>query len=288
VRAQGIMWMSARWGGAFTPPLVILTMQFMSWQWAFALFGAIGIVWALIFFLWFRDDPATHPNVNRAELELIHAGGVHSAGHGDVPWGRMLRSRSVLLLWAQYFAVSYPWYFFITWLPTYLQEHRQLSAADSAKMAVFPLFFGGIGCILSGMLAPWAARRLGSVSLGRRVVACAGFLGASIMLFLSIQVKDPLYAMLLMGLGSFCNDLTIPPSWGACMDVGGKYAGTLSGSMNMVGNFAGFVAPTTGGFILKATGGDWNVFLYSMAAFYLLGLLIWPFIDPVTPMERRS
>src|SRR5882724_13047782 len=49
VRAQGITWMSARWGGAFTPYLVYQTFQLMSWQHAFELFGALGVVWAIFF-----------------------------------------------------------------------------------------------------------------------------------------------------------------------------------------------------------------------------------------------
>jgi hypothetical protein len=79
----------------------------------------------------------------------------------------------------------------------------------------------------------------------------------------------------------------MPGAWGACMDVGGKYAGTLSGSMNMMGNMAGFAAPTVTGYVLRWTDGDWNVNLYIMAGVYLLGTLCWPFIDPVTPLEKE-
>ncbi len=70
------------------------------------------------------------------------------------------------------------------------------------------------------------------------------------------------------------------------MDIGGKYAGTLSGSMNMMGNIAGFVAPMVGGYLVQQSGGDYTTFLYTMVAAYLLGALVWPFIDPVTPMEK--
>ena len=46
-------------------------------------------------------------------------------------------------------------------------------------------------------------------------------------------MNDPLLAMLAIGLASFSNDLVMPGAWAACMDVGGKYAGSLSGAMNM-------------------------------------------------------
>ena len=42
VRAQGIMWTFARWGGAFTPPLVIFVLKYMNWRMAFVLFGMLG------------------------------------------------------------------------------------------------------------------------------------------------------------------------------------------------------------------------------------------------------
>ena len=60
-------------------------------------------------------------------------------------------------------------------------------------------------------------------------------------------LSDALVLMVVMGFASFCNDLIMPGAWAACMDIGGKYAGTVSGSMNMMGNLAGFVAPIVGG-----------------------------------------
>src|SRR5215472_3036700 len=62
VRAQGIMWLSARWGGAFTPPLVAAVMLWLSpdavpehgWRRAFAVFGCLGLAWAVVFYVWFR------------------------------------------------------------------------------------------------------------------------------------------------------------------------------------------------------------------------------------------
>jgi ACS family glucarate transporter-like MFS transporter len=287
VRAQGIMWTFARWGGAFTPLLVVFVLQFVSWRWSFVLFGSLGLVWTYFFFRWFRDNPASHRGVNQAELALLGDAGRMASGHGDVPWKKFLRSRTALLLWAQYFFLSYPWYFFITWLPTYLQEYRGLDEATSARYAVFPLLFGGMGCLFCGLISTKVERRLG-MRMGRRALACLGFTGGALFMTLHIQLDSALLAMLAMGMASFSGDLVMPPSWGACMDAGGKYAGTLSGSMNMMGNMAGFVAPWAGGWIVQQTGGNWNVFLYTMAGIYLLGLLCWPFIDPVTPLDQQE
>jgi len=287
IRAQGILWTAARWAGAFTAPLVIFTLGFVNWHWAFVLFGIPGFLWAVCFFTWFRDNPRDHKGVNEAELQVIGDTRGAAASHAKIPWGKLVRSRSVFLLWIQYFCLSFPWYFYITWLPTYLREARHQTPGEIARLAILPLFCGGVGCLFSGFIAGRIAARTGNVRVSRRILACTGFLGASVLLALSIQIASPLWAMVTMGLASFCNDLVMPPAWAACMDIGGKYAGTVSGSMNMMGNLAGFAAPVFGGYVLQRTGGNWNVFLYTMAAIYLVGTICWPFIDPVTPLERE-
>ncbi len=119
----------------------------------------------------------------------------------------------------------------------------------------------------------------------RRLLAYIGFGGASVMLVVSMRLHNPLLAMLAMGLASFCNDLVMPGSWGACMDVGGKYAGTLSGAMNMMGNIGGALSPMVIGYMLHWTKNDWNAPFYVSAASYLVAALLWRFLDPVTPLH---
>ena len=43
VRAQGILWMSARWGGAVAPLLLVLVLQYVNWRRAFELFAVLGV-----------------------------------------------------------------------------------------------------------------------------------------------------------------------------------------------------------------------------------------------------
>jgi ACS family glucarate transporter-like MFS transporter len=285
VRAQGVMWLSARWGGAFTPLLVVLILNHLSWRRAFELFGVIGVVWAVFFYRWYRDNPRQHPSLNEAEKSLLPPPESVIASHGPVPWGRFLRSKTVWLLWAQYMCLSYGWYFYITWLPTYLKEARGVTMTQGALLAGIPLFFGGIGSFFCGYLSTYLERRTGKVKAVRRCLAGVGFFGASMCLVLSVNIEDPLLAMIAMGLASFANDLVMPPAWGACMDVGGKYVGTLSGSMNMMGNLAGGLGPLAVGYILKATGQNWAVTFYVSAAVYFLGIFCWMFLDPVTSLD---
>ncbi len=284
VKAQSILWLSARWGGAFTPLIVVFVLQFVGWRRAFEIFGVLGVVWAVAFWLWFRDDPREHPQVNAAERALLTGADNLASAHTNVPWGRFIASGTTWLLWAQYFCLSYGWYFYPTWLPTYLQEARGQVMARGAVLAGLPLFFGGIGCFVSGFLSARLAPRIG-VRAARKLIAAFGMTGACLMLLLSVKLADPTWAMVAMGLASFCNDLVMPSAWGACMDVGGRFAGTYSGSMNMMGNFGGVAGPIVVGYILEATAHNWALTFYVSAAVYLLGAVLWLFIDPVTPLD---
>lgn len=297
VRAQGILWLSARWGGAFTPLLVAGVLAVVNWRVAFVLFGLLGVAWAVGFHRWFRDRPAEHPSVNAAELALMDGAEANAPGHGKMPWDRLLASPTVWLLWLQYFCMSYGWYFYITWLPTYLREARGVSLEKSALLAGLPLFFGGIGCFVGGWLAKRFAEQWDSVRWARRVVACTGLLAAGAMLIVATKLGDPVWAMVALGLASFSNDLAMAGGWGACMDVGGRHAGALSGSMNMMGNLGGAVGPWVVGLILEAGKAapdakpsleSWITCFLVAAGIYFLGAVAWLFIDPVTPLEEAD
>ena len=74
--------------------------------------------------------------------------------------------------------LAYGWWFYVTWLPTYLREARGTGVTMGALLAGLPLLLGGVGCLISAALIPALARTLGSVVLARRIVAIIGFVGA--------------------------------------------------------------------------------------------------------------
>ena len=287
-RAQGILWTAARWGGAFTPLVAVFVLRFVSWRWTFVVFGLFGAIWVILFSRWYRDNPAEHRGVNRAELALMEDAERSVAGHPKVPWRLLLGSKSVLLIALQYYIVSFSWYFYLTWLPTYLQEHHHLSTVQSARFAVFPLFFCGIGSLFCGAVTPRVTRWTGSLSRTRRLMATTGFIGAAIFLGWSVHMPTAVSSMCLMATACFFNDWVVPHSWASCMDIGGKYAGSVAGTMNLMGNLAGVSSSVFGGYLLQRTGSNWNLFVSVLAAVYVAGAFCWPFIDPVTRFDAAE
>jgi sugar phosphate permease len=280
------MWLCTRWAGAVTPLLVVWVISLAGWRWTFALFAAPGILWAVIFYWWFRDHPRDHPSVNAAELELVNEPRHDTPGRVQVAWSKILRSRTVWLLVVQYFCFGYGWYFYITWLPTYAKEALGLDLKKAALLSGIPLFFGGFACIISGWLAGWLVRCGFALARVRRGLAYAGYGGAAAMVLLLPHIANPLLAMVVMGLASFSLDLTLPLCWRTAMDVGGKYAGTVSAGMNTAGQIGGAVGPVVVGYILQYMNGNWPLTFALSAAIYALGGLCWVWIDPVTPLDK--
>jgi ACS family glucarate transporter-like MFS transporter len=284
-RAQGMLWLSARWSGAFTPLVVAYVLDLITWRRTFEIFGLLGIVWAVAFYWWYRDDPRTHPSINDAELALLPPREQSAVG-AIVPWRRIVGSLSVWLLCIQYACLSYGWYFYVTWLPTYLREARGTSVKFGALLASLPLLLGGLGCMVGAQMIRRLARVHGNIVLARRSVAIVGFVGAAASVFAFTQVADPVRAMLLLGLAGFFNDFVMPACWAGCMDIGGRYSGTVSGTMNMVGNIGGALSPLIIGYILTWNPGNWTLTFYVSSAIYLMGGVCWLFIDAHTPLEK--
>jgi len=298
VRAQSILWLGARWAGAFTPVLVVKFLEIVSWRQAFMILGALGAVWAVVFYLWYRDNPCDHPGVNAAERDLLSKNASYSSGHGNVPWSLLISSPWTWMIWAQYFFLSYVWYFYVTWLPTFLDlTYGSKTAAENGGVAVtglsptylgllagVPLFFGGFGSLISGFLERRLTDFTGNLKLTRRIQGCVSFIGAAIALVVAANTTNPIAVMLALGMASFFGDLTLPCSWGVCMDVGGRYAGTYSGSMNMMGNLGGVVAPIVTGYIV--INNNWTPVFYISAFACVLASLCWAFLNPKRTLDE--
>ena len=79
------MWLSARWGGAFTPPLVAIVMGQVGWRHTFQLFGGLGVIWAVIFYRWYRNNPLDNPKLNAAERELVRTASANAGRTATCP-----------------------------------------------------------------------------------------------------------------------------------------------------------------------------------------------------------
>jgi MFS family permease len=271
VRAQAVMWAFGRWGGALAPPVAFFVIYHFGWRLGFVALALLGVAWVAAFLPWFRNDPAEHKSVNKEELALLESSRALVLHDHGMPWYRLLLQRDIFFLGLQYFGFSYTWYFYVTWLPTWLQQARGLEPGTAAGYAMIPLALGGCGSIVSGFLP---------LSVPRKWVAIFGFSATAILICIIPNVPGVALPMALMGLASFTSDLTMPISWNTCVEIGKQYTATVSSTMNMLGNFAGFVAPVVFGMILQETDNNWAAVMYTMAAAAVVSAACWFFLEP--------
>jgi MFS family permease len=276
-RAFGLTIMAAALGGAATQPLVVALLERLSWRQAFPLFGAVGIVWAALWFWWFRDDPREHGAVNAAELALI--GGDPESPHPPVPWARLLRSRGLMVLCAMYFGAIYGWYFYLTWLPTYLLRARGFDLHAVGWLAALPLLAIAAGSLAGGAVSDVLARRFGA-RVGLRAPGLVGLPLAALAIVGAVATPEPDTAAYLLASAAGLAALGVAPAWAVCLSIGGRHAGVVSGAMNTFGNLGGMLSPVVVGWSL-ASWNSWEAPLYTVAAGYVLSAVCWLGIDPL-------
>ena len=281
--AEGLKAASSRLGAAVAPYMVVTLLGFMSWRGVFLAFGSIGFLWAAAFYFWFRDQPAQHPSPNAAELAIIPAP-EGDRGHASAPWGRYFAAPSLWMLSIQWFCHFYAFYFYITWLPTYLQQVRGVAIARSALLAGLPVLMAAVGSLAGGWTLAAAIRRMGDIRRARKLMGYVSYVAAAALMLLAIRPASAEFAVVLMALSSFAAELSTPLTWTTAMDLGGRDVGAVSGAMNTIGQLGGAVAPAVVGYFAQLGSWGWTAALYSAALMYAVGFLCWLFLDPVTPL----
>jgi len=282
-RAFGLALMAGALGGALTQPLVVALLERMHWRHTFVLFGGVGLVWAAAWFWWFRDDPHDHPAVNRAELALI--GCDPPLPHRAVPWAALLRDGNLIALCFMYLFAIYGWYFYLTWLPTYLLRARGFDLKQVGWLAALPLLSIAAGVLLGGWSSDVLARRWGT-RLGRRTPGLIGLPLAAMAIVVAVLTPTATSSALCFAAAAGLAALGVSPAWAVCLEIGGRHAGVVSGAMNTFGNLGGALSPIAIGFALEHWGG-WTPPLLSIAVSYLLAAACWLWIDATRAIDMR-
>ncbi len=282
--AQGVNFSGSRIGAAFSLPLIATLVAGVGWRPGFLVLGAIGFVWAAAWFAWFRDTPEEHPGVSAAERQLIAEGRGPRAATIAAPLtaADLVRSGNMWLAMGQYFASNFTFFFCLTWLFPHLQQTYRLDAFQTGLLAAVPLLGGACGNWVGG----WLVDRLyrgGDWQRSRQVPAILGFLLASAGLLGTLAFDQVGLTVACLTVAIFGADMTLPPSWAFCIDIGRSHAGVVSGTMNMAGNLGSFVTSLAFPYLLVFTGSTVPFFAVG-AALNLAAALLWTRARPAFPI----
>ena len=275
--ANGIIFAGVGFGAGVTPPLVTAIMLHWGWRWSFWLSAMSGGVAALVWFLLVRDEPEQHPWVGAKEMQWIRAGTEGAIKKLDLPWRRALRSREVLALSLSYFTFGYAAYIFFTWFFLYLVNTRGLNLKSSALYSMLPFLSMTAGSLIGGAINDITTRRFGQ-RFGRAGIATIGMLLAAVFIALGSHAQSARLASIVLAGGAGALYLAQSSFFSASADVGGHFAGSISGLMNMACQIGGVITASLTPLIAGHYG--WNASFGTAAALCVIGAAAWLAVDP--------
>ena len=286
-RAQSFIWIASRIGGALAPFLSVFIMNTFGWRWVFYIFGTLGIIWAIFWNFWFKDEPREMKGIKSKEIELIESKReVKSLGHGLLSIKNILKNKNVWFLMGMYHCLLYGAYFYLSWMPKYLKNGRNVGDDEIAFMASLPFILGTIGCFIGGFSSDFLSKKYG-LKWGRRSVGMFGLIMAGICMITATFISDNTLSIIVLSLGLAFKDFTLPVSWATAADIGGENAGSVAGAMGMAGQLGSTVMSISFGYILSMTG-SWELPLQIIGVIVIIGGLLWLKIDPSQKINNTS
>jgi ACS family glucarate transporter-like MFS transporter len=315
--AIGKVWAAGRLMGGLTPLIWTFiavgtpyTPALLSWRAAFVVFGGFGILWCFFFARYFRNTPAEHPEVNDAERTLIESQRGPEESHHGVPWRKILWGRNQVALYLMYFATTYGWYFYISYLPSCLESGYGVEPTSliGAVYKGAPLWVGALGCIIGGYLTDHLIKSGVSRRWARRGPGVFGLLLSAVFYLVAASVPEAWMFAAAIAMSAFFTDLMMGSAWAACQDLGGRFTGVVAGCMNTIGSLgaasAGFFsgkvlewylhshAQQLGTTAAELTGPDktaallegYQANLFLFAGIALIAAILWFFIDADKPI----
>jgi len=261
-------------GNIIAFPLAAWIMLTLGWRSVFYIFGIFGFIWC---FFWLRiasNRPEDHKTIRQEELDYITANRPVINPIQRVPWKTLLTKVEVWALVINHFCVSWGFFMFLTWLPTYLMKAHGFSIKEMGMYSMLPYVAMVIGSNTTGWVADYWIKRTGAITLTRKVVHSVSLISAALFLVLlagaETKVSVITFVTLALGMLSMTGSSTGPNA----MDIGPRYAGIIMGMQTTAGNIAGFIVPLVVGFIVTFSN-RWDLVFYGAAAILLLGVSIW-------------
>ncbi len=271
---------SGRAGGAAAPFIIgtlLMTSVGLNWQTSLFVLAVVGLIYAIGFWLVFRDGPAEHPWSNADERRLIEAGeATTKSGTGRIHWTTANASNLGLFMAAS-FCSTFADNLFVFYMPQFLVEEKGFTVGQMGIFAGLPIWGGAIGGMCGGVLNDLLIRTTGNRRLVRSLVASSGKTMAAVLITASLLVGDGRAVMFVLFFCKFFGDWSQPTWWGTVTDIGGPAAGRVFGIVNMVGSFGGTAAGPAMGYVLGDYG--WNALFLFVAAMYVLTAVFWGFVD---------
>lgn len=270
-------------GMAFLLPVLAIVQSYLGWRGLFYVSGGIGLLWALVWYLRYRD-PQDHKTITKEELDMIKKGG-GVFGEKDKP--KMAKDFNVSdikkvfsyrKLWGLYlgqFCLGATSIFFLTWFPTYLVKYRGLDFIESGFLASLPYLAAFLGVLMSGFSSDFMVRRGFSPEVSRKAPVLIGLLLSTCIIGANYTNNTAL-VILFLSIAFFGNGLASIAWVFISLMAPKKLMGLTGGAFNFIGGLSAILVPIIIGYLVK--DGDFSPALYFIGVMALLGFFFYIFM----------
>ncbi len=255
--AFGIFNTGSSLGAVIAPPMIALIIALSNWRWTFFITGAFGLIWVIVW-LKFYASPARSKYVSSEEKDFILSGlEKEKAGlmenTNNITWKSLFRYRKLWGLLIMKFLADAGWFFFIFWLPKYLNDIRGLDIKGIGAYAWIPYAFAGAGSFIGGWLSGYLLKKNQSLDIARKIPMgiAAAMLPASLLISgASLQMAIVFFSMAMFGHQLFS---TIIQTMVVDM-FPSQVVGSVSGLMGSAATFGAMLFSLVIGFVIQNYG----------------------------------
>ncbi|XP_047111843.1 sialin-like [Schistocerca piceifrons] len=250
------------------------------WPLTFYVFGGVGLLWCLPWWLLAADSPALHRNNDPAERRYIEATIQSSAKQKlPVPWRSLLSTPAIWALVVYLMASDITLCLLLSSLPLYIADILHFDVESNAILSSVPQITGSVGNLLFGWLVDFIYRK-GCVSKisGFRIINGIGLLGPAVALVVVALVGcDSAAIVAMLGFGGFCMAAHCSAFYMNMQAIAPNFAGTLVGFVNTFANISGIIVPYVVGAVTNEnpTRASWNLVFYMTAAVAAAGYVLY-------------
>lgn len=249
--ASGLQVCGLGLGGTLTPIFIAWTMVHWGWRASFEICAVLAFLVVALWHSYATDWPEEHPDVNDAELQIIHPGsqkgdvGARSShtGVASVPWLKMLTSLSVWSLILGYGLQGYTFYVYYNWFYFYAVKVRGLGIMQAAIWTSAPF----LAMALLSPVGGWFSDRVARVTdrrKGRIAAVWVGMGTSALLLYAGNHISVTVIALPMIALAAGFNMFAAANFWAACIDLAPSYSASLSALMNTMGSLGGVISST--------------------------------------------
>lgn len=273
-------------GPAIFVPVAGLLVSSAGWKSVFWVFGVIGLIWAVVWFVLVTDRPEQHRSVTPPEATHIAA----SLGERTktLPMGPVLRDRTAWGLILAYFGLPYTYFMVTLWAPTLMVSKFNVSVFHAGFLSALPPLLGFVACLTGGTLVDMMIARDVPRGVAHKIVIGTGFAVAAASMCLVTTNFTLTWVTTWLSVAIGGAGLALGVFWSLAVFISPSRASGISGAMNFAGITGAFISPLLTGWIVATTGGFIWAFLIDAVVILACGSLLLSLVgsgDPVLADE---